>query len=393
MISREELRQLASFECRHPDELAISFYFKPSTPQDKSHREEGILAKDLVRKTIQELQVNGRFRDAIEDLGRILELAERLHGNQARSKVVFACGGDGRKIWHEFDVPTVAGSTKLFVNRRFHLKPLAPVFSEYPRLWVALVDRQRARFLETQFEQFRELAAVTNPLPRHGRSDGYSGYDAGHSERHEENDFRRHYQIVAETLKNGVEKKLFEAFVIGCHDVNWPELEGQLHPYVQKKLLGHFSADLNTLTDAQAKQEAEGIVRESLQRHHESLVREAIEGAKSNGLGVTGLRRVLRATEMGEVETLLMTVDYAARAVECTSCGHMDSHLVPYCPLCGRATRQLDDVCEALVPAVIKNGIGLVLVPRDETLDRVGNIAALLRFRADRNTNQLLAAS
>jgi hypothetical protein len=35
----------------------------------------------------------------------------------------------------------------------------------------------------------------------------------------------------------------------------------------------------------------------------------------------------------------------------------------------------------------------LVLVPRDETIDRVGNIAALLRFRADRNTNQLLAVS
>ncbi len=88
-----------------------------------------------------------------------------------------------------------------------------------------------------------------------------------------------------------------------------------------------------------------------------------------------------------------MTTDYAARAVECTSCGHMDSHLVPYCPLCGRATRQLDDICEALVPAAIKNSIGLVLVPRDETLDSVGNIAAFLRFRADRNTNQLLAAS
>jgi len=391
MISREELRQLASFECRHPDELAITFYFKPATPQDKSHREEGIFAKDLVRKTIQELQINGRFRDAIADLERILELAEGLHGNQARGKVVFACGG--HKIWHEFDVPTIAGPTKLFVNRRFHLKPLAPLFSEYPRLWVALVDRQRARFLDIQFEQIREQAALVNPLPRHGRSDGYSGYDAGHSARHEENDFRRHYQIVAEALKHGAEKKLFEALVIGCHDVNWPELQSQLHPYVQKKLLGHFSADLGSLTDAQAKQEAERIVHESLQRHHENLIREAIEGAKGNGLGVTGLRRVLRATEMGEVETLLMTVDYAARAVECTACGHMDSHLVPYCPLCGRATRQLDDICEALVPVAIKNSIGLVLVPRDGTLDRVGNIAALLRFRADRNTNQLLAAS
>jgi peptide subunit release factor 1 (eRF1) len=159
-----------------------------------------------------------------------------------------------------------------------------------------------------------------------------------------------------------------------------------------KKLLGYFSADLGGITDIQAKQEAERIVHESLQRHHERMVREAVEGAKSNGLGVTGLRRVLRATEMGEVETLLMSTDYAARAVECTSCGHMDSHLVPYCPLCGRATRQLDDVCEALVPAAIKNSIGLVLVPRDETLDRVGNIAALLRFRAERNTNQLLAS-
>jgi peptide subunit release factor 1 (eRF1) len=232
-----------------------------------------------------------------------------------------------------------------------------------------------------------------NPVVRHGRSDGYAGYDAGHSERHEENDFRRHYQIVAEFLKNGAEKKQFEALVIGCHDVNWPELQGQLHPYVQKKLLGRFSADLGTLTDIQAKQEAERILHESLQRHHENQIREAIEGAKSNGLGVTGLRRVLRATEMGEVETLLMASDYTARAVECTACGHMDSHLVPYCPLCGRATRQLNDICEALVPAAIKNSIGLVLVPGDETLDNIGNIAAILRFRADRNTNQLLAAS
>jgi peptide subunit release factor 1 (eRF1) len=270
---------------------------------------------------------------------------------------------------------------------------LAAVFSEYPRLWVALVERQSARFVEIQFEQIQEHAALMNPVRRHGRSDGYSGYDAGHSERHEENDYRRHYQIVAETLKHAAEKKQFEALIIGCRDVNWPEFHGLLHPYVQKKILGHFSADLGTLTDAQAKQEAERIVRESLQQHHENLIREVIDGARSNGLGVTGLRRVLRATEMGEVETLLMASDYTARAVECTSCGHVDSHLVPYCPLCGRATRQLDDVCEALVPVAIKNNIGLVLVPRDETLDRVGNIAALLRFRADRNTNQLLAAS
>jgi peptide subunit release factor 1 (eRF1) len=391
MISREELRQLAGFECRHPNELAISFYFQPGTPRDKSHREETIFAKDLIRKTLQELQLNRRNPQVIEDLERILHLAEGLHGNQARAKAVFACAG--RKLWHEFDLPPVSSATRLFVNRRFHLRPLAPVFSEHPRLWVALIDRQSARFLEVQFDRISEQASMLDPVPRHGRSDGYLGYDAGHLQRHTEDEIRRHYLRAAEFLKVAEERKQFEALVIGCNDVNWPDLQNQLHPYVQKKVLGRFSADFGTLTNERAAEETRRILRDSLQRHHQALVSETLSEAKSNGRGVSGLRRVLRATEQGEVETIIMTQEYSARAVECTNCGHLDAHLVPYCPACGRATRNLDDVCEALVPAAVKSNIGLVLVPQDEALDHVGNIAALLRFRADRNKNQLRAAS
>ena len=391
MISREDLRKLASFECQRPNEFAVSFYFQPSTPSDKSHREEAILAKDMVRRTIQELQLNGRHRDAIADLEKILHLAEGLHGNQARAKAVFACSG--RQLWREFDLPPAPSPTKLFVNRRFHLKPLAPLFSEHPRLWVALLDRQSARFVEIHFDEIRQQNAVSTPLSRHGRSDGYAGYDGGHAQRHSEDEMRRHFRSVAELLKNAAERKQFEALVIGCHDVNWPDVEAQLHPDVKRKLVSHVSCDLGSITDDKTKAEAERILSQSLHRHHQQLIREVLDGAKSNGRGVTGLRRVLRATEQGEVECIIMTQDYAARAVECTNCRHLDSHMVHYCPVCGRATRNLDDVSEALIPAAVKNNIGLVLVPRDETLDRIGNIAALLRFRADRNTNQLLAAS
>lgn len=391
MISRDELRQLARFECQHPNELAISFYYQPSTPQDKSHREETILAKDLVRKTLHELQLNGLNRQATEDLEKILHLAEGLHGNQARAKAVFACAG--RSLWREFDLPPVPGVTKLFVNRRFHLKPLAPVFSDHPRLCLALIDRQSARFFDVQFDRISEQSSMLDPVPRHGRSDGYLGYNAGHQERHTEDEVRRHYVRAADFLKDSAERKGFEALVISCNDVNWPDLKEQLHPYVQKKLLGRFAADFGTLSNEAAAQEARRILRDSLQKHHQALVNETLSEAKSNGRGVTGLRRVLRATEQGEVETIIMTQEYSARAVECTNCGHLDSHLVPYCPVCGRGTRNLEDVCEALVPVAVKNNIGLVLVPADDNLDRVGNIAALLRFRADRNTNRLLAAS
>src|SRR5215470_8828987 len=180
MISREELRQLAAFECRGDGELAISFYFHPGIPQDKSHREEAILAKDLIKNALRELQLQERNRNAIEDLERALRLAETLHGNQAKAKAVFACGQQG--FWKDFDLPPVAAPSRLFVNRRFHLKPLAAVFSENPRHWVALVDRHSARFLEIQFDQMREQPGFTASLSRRGRSDGYGGYDAGHAE-------------------------------------------------------------------------------------------------------------------------------------------------------------------------------------------------------------------
>lgn len=391
MISREELQRLANFECRHPNEMAVSFYFEPGTPRDKSHREEAIEAKDLVRRTLQELEINGKGKEVVSDLSRILELAESLHGNQARARAVFACSG--RQFWMEFDLPASGERTRLFVNRRFHLKPLASLFSEYPRLWVALVDRQNARFLEMYFDEIKDQGAIKNAAPRHGNSDGFAGYDAGHSQRHTEDEGRRHYRMVSEFLKGAAERKQLQALVIGCHDVNWPELQGQLHPDVQKKIVGRFSGEFGSLTNESAAAEATRILRDQIEEHHASLLRQTLDEARSNGRGVTGLRRVLRAIELGEVERLLMSRDYSARAVECTNCRHLDSHLVPYCPVCGRATRQLDDVCEPLIPLVVRNSISLVLLPPNETLDRVGNIAAMLRFRADRNTNQLLAAS
>ena len=391
MISREELRQLAGFECRQPNEFAVSFYFQPGTPNNKSHREEAIQAKELVRQTLQELQLNSRGQSVISDLQKILQLAEELYGNQSRAKAVFACAG--RNFWKEYDLPPDLSSSRLFVNRRFHLKPLASVFSENPRMWIALVDRQNARFIEAEFEQIKDRGATTNPVPRHGRSDGFAGYNAGHTERHVEDEVRRHFQAAAQLLKTAAEQKQMEALVIGCNDVNWPEFESQLHPDVKKKILGRFNGELPVLSNERAVQEARSIARESLSTYHRDLLREALNAAWANGRGVTGLRRVLRATEQGEVETILMSRDYSARAVECTYCRHLDSHLVPYCPVCGRATRQLDDVCEALVPVAVRNNLRLVLLPPDDTLDRVGNIAALLRFRSNRNTNQLLAVS
>jgi peptide subunit release factor 1 (eRF1) len=388
MITREDMLELAQFQ-GHGTECAISFYFQPSRPKNKSHREDGILAKDLVRQALREAEKSGRNSSARTDLQRILDLSATWHGSQT-AKAVFACSS--RSFWREFDLPPQFADTELFVNRRFHLKPLALVLRAQPRLWLAVVDRHRARIFDLYLDEFKEREALFHALPRRGRGDGFAGYDAGHAERSVNDDVLHHYKNVAEYLRQGQEKGAFDNLIVGCQDITWHEFEGHLHPYVRKRLLGRIVADVGTITEQQLREQGTQILRQSLDQHRHDLLTEVLSQAKSNGHGATGLRRVLRSLEMGEVQTLLITESYSAHAVECVSCGHLDAHMVRYCPLCGRGTRELEDVCEAIVPAAIRRGIELFFVKNEPVLDHVGNIAALLRFRADQSKGRMAAA-
>src|SRR5262245_51682278 len=211
MITREDIRELAQFQF-NGEECAISFYFQPSTPQNKSHREETILVKDLVRQALREAEKNGKNGHAREDLNRILDLAGNLHGNQARAKAVFACGS--RNFWRQFDLPPQLPATQIFVNRRFHLNPLAALLSAQPRLCVALVDRHKARFFDLRFDELREREGLFQALSRRGRSDGFAGYDGGHAERRVKDEALHHFKIVAEHLKEALERERCENLVL-----------------------------------------------------------------------------------------------------------------------------------------------------------------------------------
>ena len=389
MITREDVRELAEFQGSGTD-CAISFYFQPARPSNKSHREQAILAKDLVRQALREAEKNGRNGCARADLQRILDLTADWQGISARAKAVFACGG--RNIWREFELPPQLAKTQLFVNRRFHLNELAVVLGRQPRLRVAILDRHRARLFDLHLDEVREQEALFHTLSRR-RGDGFLGYDAGHAERSVNDEVLHHFKNVAEVLKQGLEKGAFDQVIIGCPDIHWHDFEAHLHPYVRQRLLGRFAADVGKVGEQQVREQGERMLKESLTQHRHELVREALGQARSNGRGVTGLRRVLRSLEMGEVQTLLMAENYTAHAVECPSCGHLDAHMVRYCPVCGRGTEKLEDVCEALVPAAIRRDVELVYVEDEPEFENVGGIAALLRFRSGQKKGGMAVAS
>ncbi len=55
--------------------------------------------------------------------------------------------------------------------------------------------------------------------------------------------------------------------------------------------------------------------------------------------------------------------------------------------MCGRETREVVDVAEAILPRAIRQDVELFYVDGDPEFDKVGNIAALLRFRSEQNIN------
>ena len=383
MITREEIRQLAQFES--PSGCAISFYFQPQTPQNKSHREEAILVKDLVRDALRKAERNGNDATLRQDLERVLEIAEGLHGNHSRGKAIFACREQG--IWHEFDVPPRLGRSQITVNSRFHLRPLVDAKSGLPRTCIALVNRKKARIFElNDAEITQKLDLEFGPSPAVPRSDGFQGYEAGHRERHVENTTMQHFKMFAESLVLLCNKEKLEALLIGCQDDSWPEIEAQLPTALKQKLRGRFAIDVLSATAEEVRQHANRILTEAKLTERMALVREVMGESQRNGRGATGLKHVLNALERQEVQTLLLVRDFKAEAVECPNCRHLDTRMVKNCAVCGHETRALNDVCDTLVDLALRNGAEIRLVDSDADMEKAGYVAALLRFRADQNT-------
>jgi peptide subunit release factor 1 (eRF1) len=388
MITRDDIRELANFQS--PEGCAVTFYYQPSTPPNKSHKEEAILVKDMIRGALREAEKLGKNGSTRGDLERIAGMIDPLHGNGGKAKAIFACSQTG--FWREFDVPGQVLKPKIAVSQRFHLKPLAAVLDSEQRACILLADRTKARVFELINEDIREKQDFVNELTRRGKSDGYGGYDAGHAERKQMNEAMQHFKTVAEHIEQSFERGACDRLLIGCHDDAWSEIEPHLQSKARQHLVGRFRIEPKLATPEQVKEMAQAQLSAYENNRKQTLIQDVIGEAHRNGLGAVGLRRVLRSLEQGEVQSLLLGSNFQAPGVKCYNCGHMDMHITPECAICGKENTELEDIGDAIVGHAIRTGVEIVYVADDEEFDRIGRIAALLRFRADQNTAEKVAS-
>ena len=130
-----------------------------------------------------------------------------------------------------------------------------------------------------------------------------------------------HFKEVAEKLREELEKGTFEKLIVGCQESVWPEFEPHLHNYLKQRLLGHFSAEISSITNEQIRDKANRVLQEQLDSRRQELVKEVLGQAQRDGLGATGVRRVLRALEMGEVQQAARKFDLEVVTLEMRRAG------------------------------------------------------------------------
>jgi peptide subunit release factor 1 (eRF1) len=388
MITRDDIRELANFES--PEGCAITFYYQPSTPPNKSHKEEAILVKDLIRSALRDAEQQGKNGSTRSDLERISNMIDPLHGNSGKAKAIFACSQTG--FWREFDVPAQSLKPKVAISQRFHLKPLAAVLDADKRACIVLADRTKARVFQLTNEDIEEKQDFVNELTRRGKSDGWGGYDAGHAERKQMNEAMQHFKAVAEYIEQFFERGDCERLLVGCRDDVWSEIEPHLESKSRQHLVGRFRVDPKLASPDQVKQMAREQLAEYENNRKQGMIREVVGEAHRNARGAVGLRHVLRSLELGEIQTLMIGSTFHAPGVKCYNCGHVDMHVAPECAVCGKQNTELEDIGDAIVGHAIRTGVEIAYIADDEEFDRIGRIAALLRFRADQNTAEKVAS-
>jgi len=285
MITRADIQELANFHSL--EGCGVTFYYQPTTPPNRSHRDDSILVKDLVNSAIREAEKKGsRHKGAAPDLQRILEMIDVLRSDGRKGKAIFACAG--QNVWREFDLPPRLPKTNLILNQRFHLKPLAAIFDGMQRACIALVDRSKARVFELTDGMIVEKLDFINELTRRGRSDGWGGYDGGHAERRAQNEALQHFKVVSDAIAGHFQSGGCDKLLIGCHDDIWSEFEPQLHTYVRQRLAGRFRIDPKTATATEVHGVAHELLRQKDEQRKQEMITDVIGEAHRNGRGAIG---------------------------------------------------------------------------------------------------------
>lgn len=347
---RELMRRLA--EATSTEAPIISAYVAV-TPAAHAERPAERVASRVVRDRLRTIG------DSLEphttagtsfaaDRERIERYLEDEDFSGAAGVAAFACQDIG--LWEtvrtgvELETSVAAGPTA-------ELFGLARLLDESVAAVVAVVDSNTCRLFVTRQGRLQELPGPDEPPDEHKRHE-QGGWSQARYQRHVDMQDKRFGGEAAAAIERLVRRERAQHVILAGDQRAISVLDGEL-PEVLRPLVDHVASIEMRASRDEVRGEVWPIIAALEEADGQDAADRALAGARSGGLGVTGLDDTMKALEFGQVDELVL--DEAA-PIE-------------------------DELRTELVRQAALTDARVELVRDHDGLGRFGGVGATLRFR------------
>jgi peptide chain release factor subunit 1 len=339
-----ELRRLAEFELEGERVLSVFLDLNPSefaTPPARASQVTSLMHEAKTAVEACETGIRAGLRAALERVETVLREAD-LAADGTHGVAVFAAGADGLLEVVRLPYPV---DPRVVIERRPHVEPLTRAGA--PERWaVLLCNRRSARIFQgTGAEGIAETDRIEDDV--HSQHD-QGGWSQLRYQRGIEKEVDDHLAHASEVLFRHFQRRSFDHVLVAAPQEMVDDVESRLHPYIQQRLAGRLTLDIENATAATVRAStAAAAEQHAIGREHGVLER-LREGLGRGERAAGGREAVEAALEQSRVECLLVA-------------------------------EGTDDV-EDLIERALEQGGDILVVRHHPDLGPHGGIAALLRF-------------
>lgn len=374
MIDAHELHELAEMDTRpHP---TVSLYL--ALDQTREARLQAL--SDLINRKKLDMNGNGSrkvFESVAGDLDKARRYLEEMEPEGAGGLALFSCEPAG--LFEAYTLPLPVAD-RLEVGPVPYIRPLGALTRDFACTLAVVADRRSARFFVGslgELEELRDQAMVSTAVPAERDGDRGRTMDS-HLKRRAEETTRNLYKEAAQRAMDLMNIHQCQGLVIGGPKGAAEVLQAQLHPFLAERLEGCFVCEVSA-SPATVAAAAAAVQSNARTARHDRLLETLNNNLGPGGQATSGLNEVLASLYEGKVHTLLIAGDYTVSGGACPVCGRL-RHVAGPCPICGEDMTRVHDVVNLAVARAIDSGAVVEEMQDIAGMERVGNIAALLRY-------------
>ena len=303
---------------------------------------------------------------------KIFDFLSRLSMN-TKSVAIFA----SKNFWLPFVFPFEIDDDSLTIDTFFDVETLLLILQENKNIGIFLIDSEKARFLSVYLGDLKDHRHLEDHVIQRQAQGGWS------KERFE----RRREEMIKHHLKNSL-NLLLKMYKVYKFDYLFlrsdPELE---HKFIEmipleikKKIKGDIKVDIRTPAKDIIKKVLE-LSKEEVTKEEKSIVKEIsdiLQNEKNSTRAVAGLISVLREFYDERVSMLLVNEGFQEPGLYCGYCKYISLN-EEYCPHDQTPNSRDKDIVKVLVDEAVKKKIPIEILKNDETLKKLGDIAAFLK--------------